>query len=154
MALLLCKVLTAPQLVEHDLDDILAAGPVRLPVTRTGLQGRHALSPDRGHTNRLIGNQEAYQAVNDVIAQIVTPDTAASISALTELDELMKDNEKVELLGPCIDHLFAMCYRQYKHTLSIKMKVDTRLSYIIMDFWSLAFLNIFIVRLTMQTARR
>ena len=143
MLFLLCNVLTAPQLVEHDLDDILAAGPVRLPVTRTGLQGRHALSPDRGHTNRLIGNQEAFRAVNDVIAQIVTPDTAASINALTKLDELMKDNEKVELLGPCIDHLFTMCYRQYKHTLSTKMKVDTRISYIIMDFFGdLLFLTI------------
>ena len=37
-----------------------------------------------------------------------------SITASSQLKELMKDNEKVELLGPCIDHLFSMCCMQYR----------------------------------------
>ena len=35
------------------------------------------------------------QAVNAVIAQIFSTDTTVSITALGQLDELMKDNEKV-----------------------------------------------------------
>ena len=64
-----------------------------------------------------------------------------SLAALGQLDELMKDNEKVtipnilpspfnfwcfqvELLGPAIDHLFSMCCMQYRYVLQTKMKVD------------------------------
>ena len=79
---------------------------------------------DRNSGNRLVGNQEAHQAVNATIAQIFSQDTAASISALAELDELMKDNEKVELLQNCIDHLLSMCCMQYRHVLDTKMRVD------------------------------
>ena len=70
------------------------------------------------------------------------------MAVLFQLDELMKDNEKVELLGPCIDHLFSMCcmqvhiflqrcsllqqeryiqrvrYTQYRYVLHTKMKMD------------------------------
>ena len=83
---------SGPKLVEHNLDDIINDSPVMLPVTRTGIR---MTSPeaDRGAGNRtLVGNQEAYQAVNATIAQIFTTDTNTSIQALSELDELMKDN--------------------------------------------------------------
>merc|ERR1719320_689013 len=93
-----------------------------LPITRTSLQ-QNVSSPESGG-NRLIHNQEDHQAVNAVIAQIFSTDTNVSISALGQLDELMKDNEKVELLGPCIDHLFSMCCMQYRYVLQTKMKVD------------------------------
>ena len=77
---------------------------------------------DRNGGNRtLVGNQEAYQAVNATIAQIFTTDTATSISALAELDELMKDNQKVELLENCIDHLFSMCCMQFRHVLEVRL---------------------------------
>lgn len=113
---------SGPKLVEHDLDDIINSDPVMLPITRTGLQQRVG-SPESA-VNRLIHNQEAHQAVNAVIAQIFSTDTNVSITALGQLDELMKDNEKVELLGPCIDHLFSMCCMQYRYVLQTKMKVD------------------------------
>merc|ERR1719187_320244 len=113
---------SGPKLVEHDLDDIINSDPVMLPITRTSLQ-QNVGSPESGG-NRLIHNQEAHQAVNAVIAQIFSTDTNVSITALGQLDELMKDNEKVELLGPCIDHLFSMCCMQYRYVLQTKMKVD------------------------------
>jgi len=55
---------------------------------------------------------------------VYSTDSQVSIAALGQLDELMKDNEKVELLGPCIDHLFSMCCLQYRFVLQTKMKVD------------------------------
>ena len=105
-----------------------------LPITRTSLQ-QNVGSPESGG-NRLIHNQEAhqvghslhqrfpaitdiFQAVNAVIAQIFSTDTNVSITALGQLGELMKDNEKVELLGPCIDHLFSMCCMQYRYVLQV-----------------------------------
>ena len=125
---------SGPKLVEHDLDDIINSDPVMLPITRTSLQ-QNVGSPESGG-NRLIHNQEAhqvghslhqrfpaitdiFQAVNAVIAQIFSTDTNVSITALGQLGELMKDNEKVELLGPCIDHLFSMCCMQYRYVLQV-----------------------------------
>ena len=113
-----------PKLVEHNLDEIINDSPVQLPVTRTTMRMTTSPEHDRNSGNRLVGNQEAHQAVNATIAQIFTPDTTASISALAELDELMKDNEKVELLQNCIDHLLSMCCMQYRHVLDTKMRVD------------------------------
>lgn len=113
-----------PKLVEHNLDEIINDSPVTLPVTRTTMRMTASPENDRNSGNRLLGNQEAHQAVNATIAQIFTQDTSASISALAELDELMKDNEKVELLHNCIDHLLSMCCMQYRHVLDTKMKVD------------------------------
>jgi len=118
-----------PQLVEHDLKDIIDSEPVTLPYTRTAQHRERmdgGLSPDTRETggNRLLANQEAHQAVNAVIAQVYSTDTQVSITALSQLDELMKDNEQVELLGPCIDHLFSMCCMQYRYVLQTKMKVD------------------------------
>ena len=100
---------SGPMLLEHDLDDMI--NPVMLPVTRTGIQQRVGSPESAG--NRHIHNQEAHQvyctenyttcylsllilqAVNAVIAQIFSNDTNVSIRALGQLDELMKDNEKV-----------------------------------------------------------
>jgi len=116
-----------PQLVEHDLQDIIDSDPVTLPLTRTGLarHSRDFSSPcEEDRQSRLLASQEAQQAVNAVIAQVYSNDTQVSLAALGQLDELMKDNEKVELLGPAIDHLFSMCCMQYRYVLQTKMKVD------------------------------
>merc|ERR1719430_1754005 len=116
-----------PQLVEHDLQDIIDSDPVTLPLTRTGLarHSRDFSSPcEEDRQSRLLSSQEAQQAVNAVIAQVYSNDTQVSLAALGQLDELMKDNEKVELLGPAIDHLFSMCCMQYRYVLQTKMKVD------------------------------
>jgi len=116
---------TGPKLVEHNLDDIINDSPVMLPVTRTAIRMTASPEADRTFSNKsLIGNQDAYQAINATIAQIFTTDTTTSISALAELDELMKDNEKVELLENCIDHLFSMCCMQFRYVLQTKMCVD------------------------------
>ena len=64
-----------------------------------------------------------------MIAQIFSTDKNVSITALGQLDELMKDNEKVlfidycqvELLGPCIDHFFSMCCMQYRYVLQVSV---------------------------------
>ena len=114
------------------MQDIIDSDPVKLPHTRTGMyshRDRGGMSPDpreemAGGGNRLMANQEAHQAVNAVIAQVYNQDTQVSLAALGQLDELMKDNEKVELLSPCIDHLFSMCCMQYRYVLQTKMKVD------------------------------
>ena len=112
--------MTGPKLVEHNLEDIINDSPVTLPVTRTGMRITASPEADRSGGNQtLVGNQEAYQAVNATIAQVFTTDTQTSISALAELDELMKDNEKVELLENCIDHLFSMCCLQFRHVLQV-----------------------------------
>ena len=110
--------MTGPKLVEHNLEDIINDSPVTLPVTRTGMRMTASPEADRGNRS-LVGNQEAYQAINATIAQVFTTDTQTSISALAELDELMKDNEKVELLENCIDHLFSMCCLQFRHVLQV-----------------------------------
>ena len=72
---------SGPQLVQHDLDDILNDSPVVLPVTRTAVN--RPASPDSA--SRLLNNQEAHQAVNAVIAQIFSQDTQTSISALAQV---------------------------------------------------------------------
>lgn len=109
-----------PELIKHDLDGILNDSPVVLPITRTAVN--RPASPDSA--TKLMNNQEAHQAVNAVIAQIFNQDTQTSISALAQLDELMKDTDKVDLLGSCIDHLFSMCCMQYRYVLCTKMKMD------------------------------
>ena len=58
--------------------------------------------------------QEAHQAVTTVIAQIISTDTSTSVAALSEIDEVLKNANKAELIGPCIDHLFSMCSMQYR----------------------------------------
>ena len=116
--------MTGPKLVEHNLEDIINDSPVTLPVTRTGMRMTASPEADRGNRS-LVGNQEAYQAINATIAQVFTTDTQTSISALAELDELMKDNEKVKLLENCIDHLFSMCCLQFRHVLQVNFHPQT-----------------------------
>ena len=49
-----------PQLVEHNLEDILHSAPVVLPVTRTGLQTR-MMSPD--HTSARWGGRDGIEGM-------------------------------------------------------------------------------------------
>ena len=51
-------------------------------------------------SHQLMRSQEAHQAVSSVIAQVYNTDSQVSIAALGQLDKLMKDNDKVELIGP------------------------------------------------------
>jgi len=108
-----------PKLIEHNLEDIMNSDPIALPVTRTGLH--RMISPD--HTRN--GVQDEGQAMTTVIAQIINPDSKTCIRALAEIDELLKDNTKVELFGPCIDQMFSMCTSQYRYVLETKMRDPT-----------------------------
>jgi len=54
---------------------------------------------------RLTDMPEAYEALDVVLAQIFNQDPQTCISALSQLDELMKDSEKVELLGQRMDQV-------------------------------------------------
>ena len=64
-------------------------------------------------------SQEAHQAVSSVIAQVYNTDFQVSIAALGQLDKLMKDNDKVELIGPGLTSCL-----QYRYVLQTKMKMD------------------------------
>ena len=93
-----------PMLVEHDLQGIMDSVPVQLPYSRTGRSDRRMSSgrtPEgEPGSHQLMRSQEAHQAVSSVIAQVYNTDFQVSIAALGQLDKLMKDNDKVELIGP------------------------------------------------------
>ena len=54
----------------------------------------------------------------------MSPNAAQCISALAQLDELIKDKEKVGLLGERMDPLLTSCYIQFRHILNNKLKTD------------------------------
>ncbi len=126
---------TGIRLVNHKLDDIFNEDPVALPQTLTGRrtqqqppqQHHYSPSPSREHNSpgggerALTDMPEAYEALDLVIAQIFNQDPQTCVSALSQLDELMKDSEKVQLLGQRMDQLLTACYMQYRHVLHVQM---------------------------------
>ena len=57
---------------------------------------------------------EAYEALDVVLAQIMSQDSTTCIGALRQLDELIKDKEKVQLMSQRMDQLLSGCYMQYR----------------------------------------
>ena len=57
---------------------------------------------------------EAYEALDVVLAQILNQDSTTCIGALRQLDELIKDKEKVQLMAQRMDQLLGGCYMQYR----------------------------------------
>merc|ERR1719507_369479 len=121
------------RLVNHNLDEIFNDGPVRLPQTITAR--RHfsppsaqspisAAPPPLQHRPPLSEMPEAYEALDVVLAQILNRDSTTCIGALRQLDELIKDKEKVQLMSQRMDQLLSGCYMQYRHVLKNKMKTD------------------------------
>ena len=55
-------------------------------------------------------------------------DASTCISALSQLDEFIKDDEKVPLLSSRMDQLLTACYMQYRHVLNNKMRTDNAAS--------------------------
>lgn len=121
-------------LVEHNLDDIFNHDPVTLPTRR-----QFPPSPSNGSGPQHLGFSrpasmnsqppladmpEAYEMLDVVLAQIFNQDTEVCIGALVQLDELIKDSEKVELLGKRMDQLLVSCYMQYRYVLLTKMRTD------------------------------
>merc|ERR1719189_810018 len=129
-----------PQLVNHNLDDIFDEEPVKLPSRLAGPRrpdGPMSLSPKAGSTTVTIGgpapvalseNSEAHEALDVILAQVFSKDASACISALSQLDEFIKDDEKVSLLGSRMDQLLTACYMQYRHVLNNKMRTDNAAS--------------------------
>ena len=56
---------------------------------------------------------EAYEALDVVLSQIFSQDSSVCINAISQLDEIMKDAEKVVLLKERVDQVRAMS----RHTL-------------------------------------
>ena len=91
----------------------------------------------RGSTTVTIGgpapvalseNSEAHEALDVILSQVFNKDASACISALSQLDEFIKDDEKVSLLGSRMDQLLTACYMQYRHVLNNKMRTDNAAS--------------------------
>ena len=126
---------SGPQLVNHNLDEIFNDDPIALPMYRrptSGIsqygQAHNLMSPVGSRTvpgRPLQESQEAKEALDVVFAQLFnTQDTAACLNALTQLDEVIKDDEKVILLGDRMDQLLIACWTQYRHVLNTKMAAD------------------------------
>lgn len=77
---------------------------------------------------QLTDNVEAYEALDVVLAQILNQDAAVCISALKQIDDIIKDSEKVKLLGAGqrMDQLLQACYMQFRNVLYTKMRTDNR----------------------------
>ena len=125
------------RLVNHNLDEIFNDEPVMLPETVTKSAHPHhrqfspssALPHNQHHYNnhqqqqhqqqqqlQLTDNPEAYEALDVVLSQILNQDAGVCISALKQIDELIKDSEKVKLLGAGqrMDQFLQACYMQYR----------------------------------------
>ena len=65
-----------------------------------------------------------------ILSQVFDKDASTCISALSQLDEFIKDEEKVVLLGigKRMDQLLTACYMQYRHVLNNKMGMDNAAS--------------------------
>eukprot|EP00095_Tigriopus_kingsejongensis_P001503 maker-scaffold1086_size63525-snap-gene-0.14 protein:Tk01503 transcript:maker-scaffold1086_size63525-snap-gene-0.14-mRNA-1 annotation:"microtubule associated protein" len=124
-------------LVEHNLDDIFNHEPVALPTRRqfpsppsnsmplSYLSGARSIPVNKSQPQYPLADMpEAYEMLDVVLAQIFNQDTEVCIGALVQLDELIKDAEKVELLGKRMDQLLVSCYMQYRYVLHTKMKTD------------------------------
>ena len=76
------------------------------------------------HRQPLSEMPEAYEALDVVLAQVMNPDSATCIGALRQLDELIKDKEKVQLMSQRMDQLLSGCFMQYRHVLQNTMRTD------------------------------
>lgn len=117
-----------PELVNHNLDAIFNDDPVRLPPTLIGRRGVD-LSPPSATLSpppvtNLTESSEAHEALDVILAQVFNKDASACIVALSQLDEFIKDDDKVALLGSRMDQLLTACYMQYRHVLNNKMRTD------------------------------
>ena len=54
----------------------------------------------------------------------MSKDATTCTSALAQLDELIKDKDKVVLLGERMDPLLVSCYMQLRDVLYIKLRMD------------------------------
>ncbi|XP_052066786.1 cytoskeleton-associated protein 5-like [Mytilus californianus] len=103
-----------PKLYQYDLDELFQ--PVSLP--SAGNRARPA-SPMRN-----MNSHDASAAVAMVISQITTSDITMCIQALTQIDEVLKDEEKAEVLSNHVDQLLLSMSMQIKMVYSTHMSSE------------------------------
>uniref|UniRef100_A0A0K2TDH6 Cytoskeleton associated protein 5 [Falco peregrinus] n=1 Tax=Lepeophtheirus salmonis TaxID=72036 RepID=A0A0K2TDH6_LEPSM len=116
---------SGPRLVRHNLDEIF--GDVSLPKTQTSKT--YSSPPPPNHYNSigntpLTENNEVYEAIDLVLSQVFSLDTMTALNALTQLDDVIKDSEKVKLIINRLDQFIVACYNKYKHVLFTMMPTD------------------------------
>ncbi len=129
------------QLVNHNLEDIFNDAPVRLPQTMTARR-QFASPTSAGKSSVYLGSPigapqpppsqpmlsdmpEAYEALDVVLAQIQFKESSVCLAALKQLDELIKDEDKVRLMERRMDQLLVGCYVQYKSVLQVRKHPST-----------------------------
>ncbi|CAL4065491.1 unnamed protein product, partial [Meganyctiphanes norvegica] len=104
-----------------DMNSILNYNPV-LPVSAsTRLTRPGFTAPRSAPATAQIEPEGAAQAINMVISQVATPDANTVITALSQLDEVLKSEERREQLLPHIDQLLIVATLQYRLVLNTKM---------------------------------
>ncbi|XP_029438954.1 cytoskeleton-associated protein 5 isoform X2 [Rhinatrema bivittatum] len=106
-----------PALVQHKLDDIFE--PVLIPEPKI-----HAVSPhfDDMHSNTA-------STINFVISQVASGDINASIQALAQIDEVLRQEDKAEAMSGHIDQFLIATFMQlrlvyYTHMADEKLEKD------------------------------
>ncbi|QQP52545.1 Cytoskeleton associated protein 5 [Caligus rogercresseyi] len=126
---------SGPRLVRHNLDDIF--GDVSLPKTQTSKATFSSPPPHTAtthggsnnyhhssHTSPLSENSEVYEALDLIISQVFSLDIKTALNALTQLDDLIKDHEKVHLIKNRLDQFLLACCNKYKHVIFTMMPTD------------------------------
>ncbi len=101
-----------PQLVNHNIDDILQDEPVVMPSSKS--TSRLSLS---------LSQPDPIEELDLILSQLSSKDDNQCISALSKLDELIKDPQRVHIIGQRMDQLLSACYMQYHNVLTQKLKI-------------------------------
>ena len=109
------------RLVNHDLDDLLNGAPVVLPARSTSKRPNMPTTVQLSPERNLAESSEAKEALDVVLAQAFNTDVSLGVSALLQLEELIKDEEKLVLMVDRVDQLLVACYMQYRNVLNNKM---------------------------------
>lgn len=106
-----------PSLIKPDLDHINE--PISLPKTR--------VRPPSPSMKLLSGSNDAKTAIDLVISQVASNDLLTSIQALAQIDEVLKDDEKADLMSGHVDQFLVVCSLQLRMAFNKHMS-DTETS--------------------------
>ncbi|XP_005107466.1 cytoskeleton-associated protein 5 [Aplysia californica] len=101
-----------PSLIELDLDSVMA------PITKPKLMARPA-SP---MSAKLVSSTDVSSSISSVVVQISSVDINTCVKALAQIDEVMKDPQKVDALADHVDKLLVVITMQNR--LGISMHVQ------------------------------
>lgn len=103
--------LQMPQLIQHsDLDDLLQ--PIELPKIK-------ARPPSPGP--KFLNNADTSNTVSFVISQITSRDIISCLQALNQIDEVLKDRDKVSVMEGHVEQLLVAMSMQFKMAYSTHM---------------------------------